>query len=170
MEMSVREDSVYHEEQKFRQVWMRLLVAGLFILCGYSFVRQIVLGKPFGTNPSPDWAVWVVWVFCGVGLPLLILSVKLIVDVKPSGLAVRYFPMKSRFFHFSEIREYRAVRFQPLRDFGGWGIRYSSKKGLAYLVGGNEGVELVLQSGKRVTIGSVAPARLVQAMNTVSGK
>jgi hypothetical protein len=170
MKTSVHEESIFREEQKFRQVWMWLLVAGLVILSWYGFLRQIAFGKPFGPNPAPDWGLWLVWAIFGVGLPLFILSIKLVVEVKPSGLRVRYFPISSRFFPFSEIREYRSVRFRPLWDFGGWGIRYSSEKGWAYLVNGNQGVELVLRSGKRMTVGSANPAALVGAMDIVLRK
>ena len=53
----------FREEQRFRQWWVWLLVYGAAALGWYGFIQQIIFGQPWGTNPAPDWAMWLIWLF-----------------------------------------------------------------------------------------------------------
>jgi len=56
-------------------------------------------------------------------------------------------------------------KFSPLKDFGGYGMRYG--KGMkAYFLGGNRGVKLTLANGKKYLIGSYQPEKLAAAIQT----
>ena len=55
------------------------------------------------------------------------------------------------------VSEVRA--FSPLRDFGGWGIRYG-RGGHGYFWRGNRGVQLRTTQGKQYLVGSDSPERL----------
>jgi hypothetical protein len=54
------------------------------------------------------------------------------------------------------------VSFDPVRDWGGYGVRVT-RRGRAYLAGGNQGVELETGRGL-VLIGSRRPAELARAI------
>ncbi len=86
-------------------------------------------------------------------------------QVTSHGLSVRFRPFhrKWRVFEFESILEAEALTYSPLKDFGGWGIRYG-KKGKAYSVSGNEGVLLKLKNGKSVLIGSKKHEELGRAI------
>ena len=56
-------------------------------------------------------------------------------------------------FDFDYIHEAHAITYSPLKDYGGWGIRYG-RKGKAYNVSGNKGVMLSMKDGKAIMIGS----------------
>lgn len=58
----------------------------------------------------------------------------------------------------SEVRTY-----SPLKEYGGWGIRYGSN-GKAYNVSGNQGVQLEFRDGKRLLVGSQLPLELLNAL------
>ena len=60
------ESVVYAEEQRFRQIWILILVGFIAILSWYSFLLQIVFGEPFGTNPAPDILVLILLVIFGI--------------------------------------------------------------------------------------------------------
>lgn len=59
--------------------------------------------------------------------------------------------------------------FSPLREFGGYGIRYGHGT-KAFFVRGNRGVLLTSTSGKKYLIGSDHPERLAAAINATMGQ
>jgi hypothetical protein len=65
------------------------------------------------------------------------------------------------------VRAYERA-YDPLREFGGWGIR-KGKMGQAFTFRGRDGVQLELRSGKRVLIGSQQAAGLAAAIRALTG-
>jgi len=70
-------------------------------------------------------------------------------------LHISFFP-----FHFrdqqigwEEIERYEVVKYSPLLEFGGWGIRFN-RRGKAFNVSGNKGLRLYLKSGRIILIGT----------------
>ncbi|MFQ5553176.1 MAG: DUF6141 family protein [Thermoplasmata archaeon] len=118
------------------------------------------------TGVGPDLVVVLIWLAIGIGLPLLWLLSSLTVEIRDRLLYVRYIP----FFVFrrmplSEIRSYEARVYNPLTEYGGWGVRFAPGKKRVYSVGGNQGVELHLVDGTRLMIGSRDPEALVRALD-----
>jgi len=56
----------------------------------------------------------------------------------------------------AEIKTAEVADFNPVRDFGGWGIRYGSKCGWGFILGGR-GIKLVTASGRRITVSMRQP-------------
>lgn len=56
-----------------------------------------------------------------------------------------------------------SVIYNPIGDWGGWGIRYNSR-GRAYNMYGNEGVEVTLKNGKVILFGTQRPDELYNAI------
>ncbi len=163
--------SYFHEEQRFRQPWLMILVAGLAGLSWYAFITQIIQKKAFGSNPAPDLIIWLLWAVFGLLFPLFFLSLHMTTDLTPECLHIRFFPFYRRSILLSEIEKLEVREYNPIRDYGGWGVRFSPKHGTAYNVSGNRGVQLVLKSGRRVLIGSQEPDRLADALrNFVPGR
>ena len=157
--------AAFREEQKFQQVWVWLIVLGIAALVWYSAIQQIVLRRPFGDRPAPDTLLIIFWLLFGIGLPLLMLSAKLVTEVRSDGIYIRFVP-----FHFSfhkipleEVKSFEVRKYNALREYGGWGIRYGPQ-GKAYNVGGNRGMQLELADGKRVLIGSQRPEEFLAAL------
>ena len=161
---------IYREEQRFRQVWVWLLLALLVGVAWWGFVQQIILGKVFGDNPAPDLVMWIIWLVFGIGFPLFFYYLRLIVEVGNDGIHMRYFPLHSRTIAFKDMKSYEVRQYRPIFDYGGWGIRWSSRKGTAYNVSGNRGVMLELADGKRILIGSQDPEVLAQMIGVGIGK
>ena len=65
------------------------------------------------------------------------------------------------------MSEYYAREYKPLREYGGWGIRCSLKRGKAYNVSGNKGVQLVFKNGKQLLIGSQKAEALEEAIRSI---
>ncbi len=66
---------------------------------------------------------------------------------------------------FDSIASVETMKFNPLMDFGGYGIRYG--KGMtAYYMTGNQGVLLTSQAGKKYLLGSDTPDRLATVIRS----
>jgi hypothetical protein len=170
MSKSPEGQSYFYEEQRFRQPWLIILVVGLAGLSWYAFITQVIYKKTFGDNPAPDVVVWIIWAIFGLVFPLFFLSLRMTTDLVSDGLRIRFFPFYRRSIPLDEIKSFEVREYSPLREYGGWGVRFSPKHGTAYNVSGNRGVQLVLMSGKRVLIGSQEPERLANALrNFVPG-
>lgn len=156
----------YHEVQRIRQIWIWLLLLIIAGLVWYGFIVQILLHRPFGTNPAPDFILIFFWLIIGVGLPLFLFFTKLITEVRDDGIFVQLFPLHWSFrkIAFDELKSYEVRTYHPIREYGGWGIRIGSK-GLAYNISGNTGVQLILKNGKRILIGSQKAEELFRAIH-----
>jgi hypothetical protein len=161
----------YREVQRFRQLWLWLLVAGICGLSIWSFVQQLIMDKPFGQNPAPDVVVVVIAAIFGLGFPVLFYSINLTTEVRSDGLYVRFFPFHLKFRRIlaGSLNRYEVQTYRPIRDYGGWGIRYG-RGGKAYNVSGNRGVMLELSDGQKLLIGSQKPEELANAISLALGK
>lgn len=92
--------------------------------------------------------------------PVLVLALliffalaRLVVRVSPEGLDVEFHPLTHRHIPLTDIASCEARVYRPMREYGGWGIRWGWK-GRAYNIRGNRGVQLTLRSGESVLLGS----------------
>lgn len=155
----------FREEQRFRQVWIWVLVLGVAALQWWGWIQQILLGQPFGDNPAPDWMMWLFWILFGIGLPLFFFFLRLVVEVREDGVWLRFIPLTTRTIPFEEIERCEATDYQPVRKYGGWGIRgFANNR--AYNVSGNQGVRLHLRNGQVVVIGSQRSQELALAIDS----
>ena len=134
------------------------------LLAWACFVMQVVLGIPFGNVPAPDWVIYAIAGFFGVLFPLFFLSLRLVTEVRGDVLKVRFAPLWPRRIHMHEIESCEARIYKPIREYGGWGIRWTPWAGRAYNVRGNRGVQIVLRNGKRLLIGTKRSAELERAI------
>jgi hypothetical protein len=157
---------VYSERQRFRQWWLWVLVLIGPAISVWAIFQQLVMGSPFGNNPAPDYVLVVLVVIVGGGLPLFMYSTGLDTEVRDCGTCIRFRPFHRKWvvFGFESIQKAEASTYSPLKDYGGWGIRYG-RKGKAYNVSGNKGVLLTLRDGKNVLIGSKNHEVLCSAIN-----
>jgi len=158
------------EVQRFRNTWVLALVLPisvfLMILFGYGMIKQLILGQHWGNRPLPDIALAIIGplgILFGIGLALFFYSAKLITEVRRDGVYIRFFPVTHQKIAFEDIMECEARTYSPIKEFGGWGIRYG-RGGKAYNVSGNRGVQLELSNGKRLLIGSQRAEELARAI------
>jgi len=162
---------IFRETQYFRQPWIWALVLFISLLSIYGAVQQLVLGKPFGNNPAPDIVLFIIAVIFGLGLPIFFYVTNLTTEVYEDGLYIRFFPFHISFRKISleDINGFDVQTYRAIRDYGGWGIRYG-RKGKAYNVSGNRGVQLQLSNSERILIGSQHPEEMAEALNTILGR
>ncbi len=68
----------------------------------------------------------------------------------------------------TDISSVEVHSYSPLRDFGGYGIRFN-KEMKAYFLRGNRGVKITTPAGKKYLIGSDHAERLAAVINTIKG-
>jgi hypothetical protein len=160
----------FSEEQSFRQPWLwALLLASLLLVLGlfaYGMVQQLLLGRPWGSRPLPDWGLLLVGtsaILLSGGITYLFLRLRLITQVRDDGLLLHFVPLRRRLIPWNKIQGCEARTYRPLREYGGWGIRFS-RAGIAYNVRGNQGVQLQLRDDRPLLVGSQQAQRLADSI------
>ena len=85
------------------------------------------------------------------------------VTLRMGLLGIRLLRLKT-----SDIASADLHNFSPLKDFGGYGIRFN-KEMKAYFLKGDRGVKITTRAGKKYLVGSDHPERLAAVISTVSG-
>lgn len=157
----------YKEEQKYKQPWLWLVIAaipfGLIILFGYGYYQQVFLGEQFGNEPISDTGLILLGSFSaliGIGVSILFYLSALRVRVLKDYIELKYVPFmrKTKKIHKSEIKRFYARTYKPIKEYGGWGVKVSKPKNIAYNVYGKNGIQLILKSDIRILIGTQRPA------------
>jgi hypothetical protein len=163
----------FKEEQKFNQAWLwiTLFISFVFTLgtMAHGINRQIIHGIKFGNNPMSNKALVLTFVFVllaclAVVILLRISNLKVIID--RFGIEFRFFPfhLHYRKIEWDEVESYEVIKYKPLLDYGGWGIRYGFI-GKAYNVRGNMGLKLKLKNGKNILFGTQKAEELREFLN-----
>jgi hypothetical protein len=161
---------LFKETQKVRQPWIYFLIVAVFGLWMWQLIQQVILKVPFGTNPSPDWAILLIGLI-PIGAFVLLYLLRLETIVYPSGIRYRMWPIHKNFrqINASEISRWEVRKYNPIRDYGGWGIRQGfGRKGIAFNMSGNMGAHLELSSGKKIMIGTKKPEELRSALRKMT--
>ena len=160
----------FREEQRFNQWWIWLIIAlcsGIWI---WLFVQQIIIGKPFGNNPMSDTGVFLTLIM-PVMVILLFRFLKLETVIDDEGVKCRFKPFQRKFKTFlpQDIEKFEVKKYNPILEYGGWGIRYG-RKGTAFNVRGNMGLYLELKNYKTFLIGTQTPDSLRYAVEKLMRK
>lgn len=150
----------YTETQRFNQWWIKVILAIpvfeilAFALNDYQTKGDIESGSLVG--------------LLVIGLVILLLWVmNLSTRIDETGIQFRFFPLhlKTQTIQWNEIQSAAIREYSPLKEYGGWGIRYSFSNGKAYNVKGKRGLQLVLNNGKKILIGTSERDRLQNYLN-----
>jgi hypothetical protein len=153
---------MYKERQKFNQVWVWILlgISGLVPISAFGFgiYKQIILRQQFGNNPMSDSGLITAFVCVLLlvsALTWLFVVANLSTVIDSSGISYRFFPFHFKYhkMNWNEIASYEVVTYHPIRDYGGWGVRYGNG-GKAFNVSGDKGLQLHLKTGKKLLIGT----------------
>lgn len=156
----------FREVQRFRQPWILAIVGVIAVATWATFVQQIVRGRPVGDEPASDWVVWLLLALFGIALPAFLWLLRMETLVFDDRVEIRMKPLSQRIIPAVEIAGAEARTYRPLHDFGGWGVRGTGSN-RAYNVSGDQGVQLVLNDGKRILIGTQRPADLAAAIAAI---
>ncbi|MDB4250720.1 hypothetical protein N9815_00155 [Flavobacteriales bacterium] len=141
---------LFEENQKFTQWWLWVILLS-FPISSFG---------PFDEN-----TININYVLIGFFIPFLFYLFELRLKVSAEGLHYQFFPfhLKSHIIKLEDIEKFKAMEYSPLKEYGGWGIKYGFK-GKAYNVSGNKGVKIFLNNGTNIMFGSLKNSELVKAM------
>lgn len=93
--------------------------------------------------------------FSSLGVLILIIALlNLKTKVFSDSIQVTMFPfLINKTIKKENILKSEDVKYSPLLDWGGWGIRFNFK-GVAYNMYGSRGVKLTMKNGKIILLGS----------------
>lgn len=151
----------FEEEQHFSKP---LLNALLFLMAAFVLIMWFALGIE---SEEGRQAVFATFAFSFLFV-VFFFTLKLNTSVTGEGVEIKTLYVLSRLIRFDDIASAENVQYRPIRDYGGWGIRFS-RNGMAYNMSGDRGVALKLKNGKRVLIGSQRSAELATAINSGRG-
>lgn len=142
----------FKEIQRFRQWWLwALLIVVMGIVPG-----SLLLAKWRGN--AAQIGIGGVLASCVVPLSviLLFLVIKLKTRIDEDGIFYQFVPMqiKEKKVAWNDIERMEIRQYSALREYGGWGIRYTFGKGKALNVSGNIGLQIYLKGGKQLLLGT----------------
>lgn len=153
----------FREEQRFQ--WF---LTAMFLIpapvVGYGLYRAVWLNNT--SIPAS-----LLWPALAVALVVAVwfLRLKLVTEVRDDGLFVNFVWLwPERTIAWEQIRSVETRTYRPIRDFGGWGVRWAAR-GIVYHARGNRGVRLVLASGERILVGSQRTDELARAIAERTG-
>ena len=147
--------TVFSETQKFNQWWIYVILGLVTIPFITSFAYQEVTGKSIGNHPmNNNEYFFTIAIICLVNC--LFLFMRLQTKIDTHGIHVRFFPFKFNYGHYkwSEIEKISVRRYDPMSEYGGWGIRYCFNNGKVLTTSGNWGIQIEAKNGKKILIGT----------------
>ncbi len=146
---------MYEEDQKFSFLFMVgvcVFIVGIAILSGFMVSE--------GDR---------IMAILSVSVPVLIIValyqwITLRTTVTGDQLSIRMSPFGGMDIALSDIQSVKVVRYDPIRDFGGWGIRFG-RKGRMYNARGNQAVKLIVDGSGTIFVGSQTPEKLAAMLS-----
>ena len=152
---------IFEERQRFRS---KPLVGLVVALAAWAWLA-LAISVRSDDRSWPLWWSWAIAVVFGMGLPWFLWALELRTAVTGDGLDVRFAPrIGGHRFPVAAIASACAVTYHPLKEFGGWGVRFGARGARAYNVSGASGVEVIDTDGTRWVIGSRRATELAAAI------
>jgi hypothetical protein len=149
---------LFEERQRFVNRVVAFVLLGLLLLATLFAWQDLRAHLPAGRQLT---------MFLPVALVAILLFLELHVTVRDAGVHIRMLPFANRTIAPAHIARWEARTYRPIREYGGWGVRFGPR-GRAYNVSGDRGVELTLDNGKRVLIGSQRSEDLAAAIGRIA--
>lgn len=163
---------IFKEQQRFSNWILWLLLISMAVGVWFWFVASIILSTGVSTGMeesiTPAWFVVLVWIIVGIVIPLFVFILRFDLQIEDGEIKFQYFPfhIKPKRLSIKEIQNYKIVRFDPLGDYGGWGIRKKANT-IGYITASGRGVIVLLDGEMQLTFGSDQPKELYLAIDKV---
>jgi hypothetical protein len=158
------EQTLYRDQSPWPG-WVDVLLGSITVVLCFSLLAGWGTSLPFGKRLIGagliGGSLGALKVFFG-GLTVLVRDADVV-------LHLGRFPIVRRTVPYAEIESLRAVRYHPIREFGGWGIRGMGKR-KAWTARGDRAVALRLIGGRELLVGSDYPQRLAERIRAASGR
>ncbi len=148
---------LFSERQYFSRWWVLLMLPAPIITTVMQFI-------PSTKEEDALLALIIIWGLCG-SIAAMFMWSHLDTEITEDEIRLKYPPFinKPKVIPYSEIKTIQVRKYDPLGEYGGWGLRYgwtNSKKNRAYNIKGDIGLQLELNDGMRILIGTQKPDEL----------
>jgi hypothetical protein len=149
-------DQPQYSEKSGFPAWIFWAIASIPLTI-YLYER---IANPIDSEPF-DW--FGLFILGAVGI--LIFSIKLHVNVNTEGISYQFPPFhnKPNLLHWDKIESLELIKINPLKEFGGWGLRYG-KLGTAYTTRGRYILHIKMHSGKPINLTIAQPEDFIAAV------
>ncbi len=139
----------FEEKQRFTQWWLWLI---LLAACTIPYI-PIMMGLDSKTDQWLGLLAMSILLFIIVGMLILI---QLKTKLDEVGVHYQFIPFhfKQKTILWQDIKSAEVRKYEPLKEYGGWGIKGYSNKNKAYNVKGNMGLQVVLKNGNKILFGT----------------
>lgn len=148
---------VFNESQSYRGTWVIYLILLVELP---TLILMLVLF--FSSEEKKEIGIALVFVISVLSLVLtLILNMKLETRIDDHGIHFRYLPFirKWRLIPKKFITAAEVISFNPLLDFGGWGMK-SNKTTKLFNITGNHGILIESDESKKILLGTLKAEEL----------
>lgn len=163
---------VFIEEQKFTQplVFIGLSIAIIVTIVSniakWETILQSSLGEKFGA------LIGLITIFLVI---LLFINLKLKTRIDEKGIYYQFYPFHRSYklIAWKNISNTYMRKYDAVLEYGGWGIKFNffkKKRGKSYTTKGNIGLQLELNNGKKILIGTQKKEELQRVLNTYNNK
>lgn len=159
------EKVLFKEEQRFSQWWIWLLLSASF---GVATAFLLLLLHESERNSEDYLILLVVLIVAAIVVLVLFVRMRLVIEIRDAGVRFKYPPLinKWREIGKNEIERFEVRKYKPIVEYGGWGIKTGRlKRGKAYSVSGNIGLQLYLKNGKKLLLGTQKKQAIKSTMN-----
>lgn len=158
---------VFKEEQRFTQLWL------IVVIVFSSLVPIFVVIKEYVNNENSFSIGTLLLIVAMILLPLgIIFLFKLTTRIDEQGIQYQFFPFHLSFrkIGWNEISKAYVRTYDPIGEFGGWGIKFglfgNKARGTAVNISGDLGIQLILKNGKKLLIGTQKESEAKSVLET----
>lgn len=146
---------IFKEEQRFNQIWLIVLIIVSAMVPIGIYIKEHLENPDNFSITELIGIIFIILLVSG-----FIFFFKLTTRIDEKGIHYKFFP-----FHWSlKTIKWNAIEnayvrtYNPLSEYGGWGIKggsfWNKSKGKAINVSGDIGIQLILENGKKLLIGT----------------
>jgi hypothetical protein len=146
----------FEEVQKMDSLWPLLIIA---LTAVFNWFLYFYLGHT-------DMSFFYSSMMSVALLAMFLSSLRLYTRVNEEGISFRYFPFHFRWklITWDEISAHQVRQFNPWKEFGGWGLKWS-RAGWSYTISGRMALEIKLhENAKNIIIGTQNPEKLEEIL------
>ena len=158
----MKSEIVFEERQCFAERSFR----NFFWLLACFFIISILIRLLFRKIDSDDGVIGIFITGFIISIILSIfLSNCLITQVTFDGIYIRFPPFmpSEQQFLWKDIREVYIIKYKPITQYGGWGMRIGPY-GRAFNISGTTGLQVIFHDNSRLLIGTKQPEKLITVL------
>ncbi len=141
---------MYQEKQRFTQWWLWGILVAVAVIPTVGIYRQIIKGEPFGNNPMSDSGL-IIFAAAMYALPVFFWMIRLDTRIDGDTISFSFMPFLKKSIKWKDTKSVELVEYGFV---GGWGIKESRKYGTVYATGGEKGLAIEMDNGRKFVIGT----------------